>query len=191
MSISTWAATTGDWDDAKFSRAWNGPYINPAVGSLALSASIPFSKSGIMRTPANGSLTFSGQIPISATGYFISVDNGTLTLSAEKPINPALYVGSATLTLTGQVPVSMSGHIISPAKGDLTGLSLGEAGDWAASTSTWATISGNWGGGTLAPIAGVTYNFTIDSAGNLVLTTYDPDWRLIGDPKFIPSILIS
>ena len=38
MSISTWAATTGDWDDAKFSRAWNGPYINPAVGSLALTA---------------------------------------------------------------------------------------------------------------------------------------------------------
>ena len=172
MSISTWAATTGDWDDAKFSRAWNGPYINPAVGSLALSTSVPISTSGIMRPVGNASLAFTGQVPISTTGYYISVDNGTLTLS-------------------GQVPVSMSGHIISPAKGDLTGLSLGDAGDWDDSSSTWATISGNWGGGTLAPIAGVTYNFTIDSAGNLVLTTYDPDWRLIGDPKFIPSILIS
>jgi hypothetical protein len=189
MSISTWAATTGDWDDAKFSRAWNGPYINPAVGSLALSASIPISTSGIKRTPANGSLAFTGQVPISTTGYYISVDNGTLTLSAEKPVNPALYVDTATLTLTGQLPVSTSGIMISPAKGDLTGLSLGTT--WDESTSTWATVSGNWDTGTLAPIAGVTYNFTIDSAGNLVLTTYDPDWRLIGSPKFIPYILLS
>ena len=90
MSISTWAATSGDWDDAKFSRAWAGPFINPAVASLALSASIPISTSGIMRTPANGSLTFTGQVPVSTTGYFISVDNGTLTLSSEKPVNPAL-----------------------------------------------------------------------------------------------------
>jgi hypothetical protein len=188
MSISTWAATTGDWDDAKFSRAWNGPYINPAVGSLALSASVPISTSGIKRTPANGSLAFTGQVPISATGYFISVDNGTLTLSAEKPVNPALYVDTATLTLTGQVPVSKSGIMISPAKGDLTGLSLGE--DWDEATSTWTTVSGNWDTGTYPPSAGITYTFTIDSAGNLVLTPYDPDWPLVADPKYIPLITL-
>ena len=188
MSISTWAATTGDWDDAKFSRAWNGPYINPAVGSLALSASIPISTSGIMRTPANGSLTLTGQVPISTTGYFISVDNGTLTLSTEKPVNPALYVPSGALTLTGQVPVSKSGIIISPAKGDLTGLSLGQ--DWDESTSTWTTVSGNWDTGTSAPSAGITYTFTIDSAGNLVLTPYEPPWPFVSNPKFIPEIVL-
>jgi len=188
MSISTWAATTGDWDDAKFSRAWAGPFINPDVASLALSASIPISKSGIMRTVGNASLTLTGQIPISATGYFISVDNGTLTLSAEKPVNPALYVPVGSLTLTGQVPVSMSGHIISPAKGDLTGLSLGEY--WSESSSTWTTVSGVWDASTPIPLVGVTYTFTIDSAGNLVLTTYDPVWPLVGDPKYIPLITL-
>jgi hypothetical protein len=190
MSISTWAATTGDWDDAKFSRAWNGPYINPAVASLALSASIPISTSGIMRTPAKGSLTFTGQIPISATGYFISVDNGTLTLSAEKPVNPALYVPAGSLTLTGQVPISTSGVMISPAKGDLIGLSVGE--NWDESSSTWATVSGNWDTGIPpTPSAGITYTFTIDSAGNLVLTPYEPEWPLVKDPTFIPSLFIS
>ena len=189
MSISTWAATTGDWDDSKFSRAWNGPYINPAVGSLALSASIPISTSGIMRAVGNASLAFTGQVPISTTGYYISVDNGTLTLSAEKPVNPALYVPVGSLTLTGQVPVSKSGIMISPAKGDLTGLSLGTT--WDASTSTWATVSGNWDTGTYPPSAGITYTFTIDSAGNLVLTPYEPEWPLVGQPKYIPYILIS
>jgi len=188
MSISTWAATTGDWDDAKFSRAWNGPYINPAVGSLALSASVPISTSGIMRSVGNASLAFTGQVPISATGYYISVDNGTLTLSTEKPVNPALYVPSGTLAFTGQVPVSKSGVMISPAKGDLTGLSLGE--DWDESSSTWATVSGNWDTGTSAPSAGITYTFTIDSAGNLVLTPYEPEWPFVSNPKYIPEIVI-
>ena len=189
MSISTWAATSGDWDDAKFSRAWNGPYINPAVASLALSASIPISTSGIMRTPANGSLAFTGQVPVSTTGYFISVANGVLTLSAEKPVNPALYVGSGALAFTGQVPISKSGIMISPAKGDLTGLSLGTA--WDSDTSTWATVSGNWDTGTLTPLVGHTYIFTIDSAGNLVLTPYEPEWPFVTNPKFISPILIS
>ena len=188
MSISTWAATTGDWDDSKFSRAWDGPNIAPAVGSLTLSASVPISTSGIKRTPANGSLAFTGQVPISTTGYYISVDNGTLTLSAEKPVNPALYVDTATLTLTGQVPVSKSGIMISPAKGDLTGFSLGTT--WDASTSTWATVSGNWETNTLTPLVGITYTFTIDSAGNLVLTPYEPEWPLVADPKYIPEIVI-
>ena len=189
MSISTWAATTGDWDDSKFSRAWAGPFINPDVASLALSSSIPISTSGIMRTVGNASLAFTGQIPISTTGYFISVDNGTLTLSAEKPVNPALYVPVGSLTLTGQVPVSKSGIMISPAKGDLTGLSLGEY--WSESTSTWTTVTGNWDTGTFPPSSGITYTFTIDSAGNLVLTPYEPQWPFVGDPKYIAGIIIS
>ena len=188
MAISTWAATTGDWDDSKFSRAWAGPFINPDVASLALSASIPISTSGIMRTVGNASLAFTGQIPISTTGYFISVDNGTLTLSAEKPVNPALYVPAGSLTLTGQVPISKSGIMISPAKGDLTGLSLGEY--WSEATSTWTTVSGNWDTGTFPPSTGITYTFTIDSAGNLVLTPYEPEWPFVSNPKYIPEIVI-
>ena len=104
MAITTWAATTGDWDDSKFSRGWDGPNI-------------------------------------------------------------------------------------APAKGDLTGLSLGTT--WDSDTSTWATVSGNWDTGTLTPLVGHTYIFTIDSAGNLVLTPYDPDWPLVRDPTFIAPILIS
>ncbi len=188
MSISTWAATTGDWDDAKFSRAWNGPYISPAVASLSFSASVPVSTSGIMRTVGNASLTFTGQVPISTTGYFISVDNGTLTLTAEKPVNPALYVDTASLTLTGSVPISTSGIMISPAKADLTGLSLGET--WASDTSTWATVSGNWDTGTLTPLVGHTYKFEIVN-GELVLTTSEPEWPFVTNPKYIASILIS
>jgi len=36
MAITTWAATTGDWDDSKFDRGWDGPAISPAVASLSL-----------------------------------------------------------------------------------------------------------------------------------------------------------
>ena len=78
--------------------------------------------------------------------------------------------------------------MISPAKGDLTGFSLGEY--WSESSSTWTTVSGNWGTGTLTPLVGHTYIFTIDSAGNLVLTPYDPEWPLVDDPKYIPEIVI-
>ena len=56
MSISTWAATTGDWDDAKFSRAWNGPYINPAVGSLALTGHAPSDSTNFNIAVGNASL---------------------------------------------------------------------------------------------------------------------------------------
>jgi len=188
MSISTWNATTGDWDDPKFSRAWNGPYINPAVASLAFSASVPISTSGIMRTPANASLAFTGQVPISSTGYFISVDNGTLTLTTEKPVNPALYVPVGSLSVTGSVPISTSGLMISPGKADLTGLSLGET--WASDTNTWATVSGNWDTGTSTPLVGHTYKFEIVN-GELVMTTSEPEWPFVGDPNFIASILIS
>jgi len=188
MSISTWAATTGNWDDAKFSRAWNGPYISPAVASLAFSTSVPVSTSGIMRTVGNASLTFTGQVPVSTTGYYISVDNGTLTLTAEKPVNPALYVDTASLTLTGSAPVSTSGIMISPAKADLTGLSLGDT--WNSSSSTWATVSGNWDTGTLTPLVGHTYKFEIVN-GELVMSTSEPEWPFVTNPKYIASILIS
>ena len=39
--ITTWAATTGNWEDSKFDRGWNGPSISPAKGDLPLSSSVP------------------------------------------------------------------------------------------------------------------------------------------------------
>ena len=39
MAITTWAATTGDWDDSKFDRGWDGPSISPDAGSLSLAPS--------------------------------------------------------------------------------------------------------------------------------------------------------
>ena len=39
MAITTWLATTGDWDDSKFSRPWDGPNLAPDKGDLTLSSS--------------------------------------------------------------------------------------------------------------------------------------------------------
>ena len=39
MAITTWAATTGDWDDSKFDRGWDGPSMSPAVATLSLAPS--------------------------------------------------------------------------------------------------------------------------------------------------------
>jgi hypothetical protein len=214
MSISTWAATTGDWDDAKFSRAWNGPYINPAVGSLALTGYAPSDSTNFNIAVGNTNLeliqTYDwadvpnqwndadwdwDQNPISPTisiGRVITPDGVSLTLTASIPSVDELHhtiITSASLTLTGYTPSSISGHLIVPGAASLTGLSQGEG--WDESTSTWTTITGNWGTGTSTPTAGVTYGFTIDSAGNLVLTPYDPEWPLIRQPKFIAGIIIS
>jgi hypothetical protein len=76
-----------------------------------------------------------------------------------------------------------------PGAASLTGLNLGTT--WATDTSTWATVSGNWDTGTIAPLVGVTYTFIIDSAGNLILTPYDPEYPIERQPKFISPILIS
>ena len=39
MAITTWSATTGNWDDSKFSRGWDGPVISPDAGLLSLAPS--------------------------------------------------------------------------------------------------------------------------------------------------------
>ena len=56
-------------------------------------------------------------------------------------------------------------------------------GDWASSTDTWAE-------GNLAPIVGVTYTFTIDSAGNLVFIPQEIAWPYIKDPNYVPEIIV-
>ena len=299
MSITTWAATTGDWDDSKFSRPWDGPNITPDKGSLTLSSSIPtfgqefFISPGVANlellqsyewdqltsswittagdwnsgpvpqvavgtgiSPDNADLTFTayspslgimydfritaptltltGQLPFAGEGFTISPDNATLTIvqtyswnnyggtwatssddwdvvpfvptaiesgqnqpdagsltltgiAPSRTIQQLWYVPSGSLSLTGFLPVSMTGHIFTPDSANLTGLGTTS---WADTSGDWASTSDTWGTGTLFPTVGVTYTFTIDSAGNLVFTPYEPQWPYIGQPNYIPEIII-
>ena len=280
MSISTWAATTGDWDDSKFSRAWNGPYISPAKGDLTsslfapgygishgfsvakgdltLTGSIPVLAEHLPDQPDKATLTFTayspiagitytytvtastltltGFAPVDGRGFVISPENasieiiqtynwsnyggtwaassddwdvtpfipdavetgqnqpdaGSLTLTGIAPnrtIQKLWYVPSGSMTITGLVPILKKGHIITPASADLTGFGGGTI--WADGSGDWASQSKVWGAGTLSPVAGVTYIFTIDSSGNLVFTPYEPEWPLVRDPKYISEIIIS
>ena len=214
MSISTWAATTGDWDDPKFSRAWNGPYINPASASLTLTGSAPSDSTGLKISVGSCILEViqtydwadvpnqwdnadwdwdqSPVVPTISIGRVITPSGVSLTLIASIPTVDELHhtiIPSGTLTLTGHAPDELAGHLFYPGAASLSGLSQGET--WESETSTWATITGNWDSGTSTPSVGVTYIFTIDAAGNLVLTPYDPDYPIVGDPNFVPSIFIS
>tara|TARA_R110000824_G_scaffold265978_1_gene454896 strand:- start:752 stop:1780 length:1029 start_codon:yes stop_codon:yes gene_type:complete len=141
-------------------------------------------------------------------------DAGSLTLAGSSPdfrLSQLWYIPSASMALTGFLPVSTSGHVFLPAKADLTGLGFtsweNTSGDWASSVDNWgegvtlpdwAGITGDWESskdtwaeGSLIPIVGVTYIFSIDSAGNLVFTPYEPRWPLVGDPNYISEVIIS
>jgi len=213
MSISTWAATSGDWDDAKFSRAWNGPYINPAVASLALTGYAPTDSTEFNISVGNASLELiqtydwadvpnqwnsadwdwdqSPVVPGISIGTVITPDGVNLIFTSSIPSVDELHhtvIPVASLALTGYAPTELSGHLFYPGAASLTGLNLGTT--WTTDTSTWTTISGNWDTGTITPLVGVTYTFTIDSAGNLILTPYEPQWPYIGDPYYIPEVII-
>ena len=303
MAITTWAATTGDWDDSKFSRAWDGPNIAPAVGSLSLSTTAPTLKIEYTISPAkadvvliqsyewnqltatwdtvigdwssgpvpqvaigtsispeeadltltghapaqgivytfpvdNADLTVTGNIPLAGIGTTISPDKGDLevlnshtwdnyggtwanattnwnddsfapdavetgknqpdkadlTLTAYAPTKTesiGFPIPNGDLTLTGYAPPFGTSHFRSPANADLTGLGS-TAGNWDDSTDTWATISGNWGTGELAPTVGVTYTFSIDEADDLTILPKDgPAWPLVKDPNYISQIILS
>ena len=142
-------------------------------------------------------------------------DAGSLTLSGSSPsfkLAQLWYVPSGSMSLTGFVPTSMSGHMFIPDAASLTGLGTrtswdNTTGDWASNSSTWTAGTGlppwdgvtgdwasstdTWAEGSLIPIVGVTYTFTIDSAGNLVFTPHAPQWPSVGQPKYKPQIIIS
>jgi len=211
MAITTWAATTGDWDDSKFSRAWDGPNIVPAVGSLSLSATAASLTLVHNISPEKGDIEViqsyewnqltttwattlgtweSGPVPSVVVGTVITPDKADLSLSTVAPTQGIIYTFPITkgdLTLTGYAPAFGQSHFMSPANADLTG--LGTRGPWNDSSDTWATISGNWLTGELTPAAGITYTFPIDE-GDVTLSGYSPV-KIKKDPTYLANVIVS
>ena len=205
MAITTWAATTGDWDDSKFSRAWDGPNIAPAKGDLTLSSSVPIFRQEFFISPGVANLEIlqsyewdqltsswittagdwsSGPVPQVAVGTGISPDKADLTFTAYSPTSGIMYdfrITAPTLTLTGQLPVDGTGFVISPDNATLTIL---QSYTWDNYGGTWANAYSNWDDVAFAPSAVETGQNQPD-AGSLTLTGIAPD-RTIQKLWYVP-----
>ena len=206
MSITTWAATTGDWDDSKFSRAWDGPGMSPAKGDLTLSSSIPVSGQEVFVSPGVANLELlqsyewdqltsswidtpgtwdSGPVPQVAVGSSVSPDKADLTFTAYSPESGIMYdfrITASTLTLTGQLPVDGTGFTISPDNATLTIL---QSYTWDNYGGTWAASTDDWDVAPFVPTAVETGQNQPD-AGSLTLTGIAPD-RTIQKLWYVPS----
>jgi len=198
MSITSWAAAGGDWDDAIYERAWDGPAISPAKGDLILSSSIPTSGQEFFSSPGVANLEIvqsyewdqltsswinstgdwnSGPIPQMAVGTGISVDKADLTFTAYSPDIGRMYnfvISAPTLTLTGYAPIDGTGFVITPDNATLTIL---QTFAWDTYGGTWANAETAWGDVAFAPSAVETGQNQPD-AGSLTLTGSIPDFRL-------------
>ena len=206
MAITTWAATTGDWDDSKFSRAWDGPGMSPAKGDLTLSSSIPVSGQEVFVSPGVANLELlqsyewdqltsswidtpgtwdSGPVPQVAVGSSVSPDKADLTFTAYSPESGIMYdfrITASTLTLTGQLPVDGTGFTISPDNATLTIL---QSYTWDNYGGTWAASTDDWDVAPFVPTAVETGQNQPD-AGSLTLTGIAPD-RTIQKLWYVPS----
>jgi len=206
MAITTWAATTGDWDDSKFSRGWDGPNIAPAKGDLTLSSSVPTFGQEFFVSPGVANLTLlqsyewdqltsswittagdwsSGPVPQVAVGTGISPDKADLTFTAYSPTSGIMYdfrITAPTLTLTGQLPVDGTGFVISPDNATLTIL---QSYSWDNYGGTWASAYSNWDDAPFVPTAVETGQNQPD-AGSLTLSGSIPD-RTIQKLWYVPS----
>ena len=206
MAITTWAATTGDWDDSKFSRAWDGPGMAPAKGDLTLSSSIPVSGQEVFVSPGVANLELlqsyewdqltsswidtpgtwdSGPVPQVAVGSSVSPDKADLTFTAYSPESGIMYdfrITASTLTLTGQLPVDGTGFTISPDNATLTIL---QSYTWDNYGGTWAASTDDWDVAPFVPTAVETGQNQPD-AGSLTLTGIAPD-RTIQKLWYVPS----
>jgi len=198
MSITSWTATGGDWEDPAFERAWDGPAIAPAKGDLTLSSSIPSFGQEFFISPGVANLEIvqsyewdqltsswvnstgdwsAGPVPQMAVGTNTSVDKADLTFTAYAPDTGIFYkfvITASTLTLTGKVPANGEGFVISP---DNASIEIVQTYSWANYGGTWANSSDNWNVAPFVPTAVETGQNQPD-AGSLTLTGQVPDWSL-------------
>jgi len=206
MSITSWAAAGGDWNDALYQRAWDGPAISPAKGDITLSSTAPIGGLEFLISPGVANLEIvqsyewdqltsswvdstgdwnSGPIPQMAVGTDVSVDKADLTFTAYSPAIGRMYkfvISAQTLTLTGQLPIAGDGFVITPDNATLTIL---QTFAWDTYGGTWANASTAWGDVAFAPSAVETGQNQPD-AGSLTLTGSVPDFRL-SQLWYVPS----
>ena len=206
MAITTWAATTGDWDDSKFSQGWDGPAISVGKGDLTSSSSIPTIGQEFFISPGVANLEIlqsyewnqltsswittagdwsSGPVPQVAVGTGISPDKADLTFTAYSPKSGIMYdfrITANTLTLTGQLPAAGEGFTISPDNATLTIL---QTYSWDNYGGTWAASSDDWDVVPFVPTAVETGQNEPDAA-SLILTGIAPD-RTVQKLWYVPS----
>ena len=206
MTITSWVAAGGDWEDAQYQRAWDGPAISPAKGDITLSSTAPVGKRKFFASPGVANLEIvqsyqwdqltsswinstgdwsSGPIPQMAVGSSISPDKSDLTFTAYSPDIGRMYkfvVSAPTLTLTGKVPANGEGFVISP---DNASIEIVQTYSWTNYGGTWANSSDNWDVAPFVPTAVETGQNQPD-AGSLTLTGQVPDWSL-SQLWYVPS----
>ena len=192
MAITTWDATTGNWDDSKFSQPWDGPLITVDAGAATTSSSIPIASEGSKAYPAKGDTVLAGKIPVASSTTKITPTYTTITSSATAPSVEILrlyYVPTASpgLSLSGQENLAVTGHAAFPDSGNLY---------FNPDEYQWDNYVGAWEDATLswdqfvntAPTVDQTRSPTPD-VGTLVLAGQAPDAQHRA-PKFIPSVQV-
>tara|TARA_Y100000310_G_scaffold296225_1_gene328291 strand:- start:597 stop:1157 length:561 start_codon:yes stop_codon:yes gene_type:complete len=185
--IGTWATVSGDW--ASQTQTWIGTAMSPDAASLALSSVLPTAGVSYFLSVANGDLTLSTTAPLSTSGHMIYPAKGDLATTLTAPslgISYVFPVGNADLVLSSTVPTAGVSHFRSP---DSATLVILGATKWSNYSGTWAAASDPWDKWT--PTIGITYKFTVDSAGNLVIVPGDAPTRTAKDPSYLPTIIIS
>jgi len=192
MAISTWAATTGDWDDSKFSQPWDGPIITVDAGAATTSSTAPTSSEGSKAYPAKGDAVLAGSAPVSSSTTKITPSYATPTLSTTAPSVEILrlyYVPTASpgLSLSGKENLAVTGHAAFPDSANMY---------FNPDEYQWDNYVGAWEDATLswdqfvntAPTVGQTRS-PIPDVGTLVLAGQAPDAQHRA-PKFIPSVQV-
>jgi len=144
MAITTWAATTGDWNDSKFDRGWDGPSISPDAGLLLLA---PSWDSNTNTWAAETEDWEQGLEPSYNFGinYFPGVASLEVIQSYEWNQLTATWDTVIGDWSSGPIPHVAIGTNIAPAKGDVT-------------------LTGS-----SAPTVGIQYNFPV-TVGELTVT---------------------
>jgi hypothetical protein len=185
MSISSWTATGGAWNDPALERAWDGPAIVPSKGDLTLSSSIPAFGQEFFVSPGVANLEIVGPTPQMAVGTNTSVDKSDLTFTAYSPDIGRMYkfvVSAPTLTLTGKVPANGEGFVISP---ENASIQLLQTYSWDDYGGIWSAAATNWDDVAFAPSAVETGQNQPD-AGSLTLTGLVPTFQL-SQLWYVPS----